>query len=169
MSPSESQSRSRLEWVISPPTWHHEIEPWFNAETVSGCLPDKAFKDELLHLWHFANACEGRRGKPRPVQGINDYNFAIRRRPADPDPCRVEITDASVAALGQIGRRIDDRCQLDLGQPARREKIACLYLRPRARCHDHLAVAHEGLGLLQYAWMTSPRAATVAIWSINGS
>ena len=85
---------SRLEMVhIAANLRHHEVEPWFNAETIGGPLPDQPFKDELLHLWHFANACEGRRGKPSAVQGVNDYNFAIHGDLADPDACTVEISE----------------------------------------------------------------------------
>ena len=84
---------SRVEMVhIAANLRHHEVEPWFNAETVGAPLPDEPFRDELLHLWHFANACEGRRGKPSATQGINDYNFAIVGDLADPDACTVEIT-----------------------------------------------------------------------------
>mgnify|MGYP006188880013 CR=1 FL=1 len=67
--------------------------PGHNAETIAGPLPDQPFRDELVHLWHFANACEGRRGKPSATQGINDYNFAIDGDLADPDACTVEISE----------------------------------------------------------------------------
>lgn len=151
---------SRLEMVhIAANLRHHEIEPWFNGETINGPLPDEPFKDELLHLWHFANACEGRRGKPSAMQGINDYNFAIVGDLADPDHCIVEITerkrgsplDKLVAELMIVANSI-------WGGLLAEKNIACLY---RAQTQGKVRMTtsplpHEGLGVPQYAWMTSP-------------
>ena len=138
---------------------HHEVEPWFNAETVSGPLPDKAFKDELLHLWHFANACEGRRGKPSAVQGINDYNFAIEGDLAHPDSCRVEITERKRGSpLDKLVAELMIVANSTWGGVLAERNVACLY---RAQTQGKVRMTtsplpHEGLGVAQYAWMTSP-------------
>jgi exoribonuclease-2 len=114
---------------------HHEIEPWFNAETIGGPLADHRFKDELLHLWHFANACEGRRGKPSAMQGNNDYNFSIEGDLADPDACTVEISerkrgsplDKLVAELMIVANSTGAACS------PKRTLPACTGRKPRAR------------------------------------
>jgi len=44
---------------------HHDIEPLFNEQTIADGLPEFPFHDQLLTLWHLANACEGRRERLR--------------------------------------------------------------------------------------------------------
>ncbi|TXG96410.1 MAG: RNB domain-containing ribonuclease, partial [Rhodocyclaceae bacterium] len=151
---------SRLEMVhIAANLRHHEIEPWFNAETINGPLPDQPFKDELVHLWHFANACEGRRGKPSAMQGINDYNFAIVGDLADPDHCIVEITERKRGSpLDKLVAELMIVANSTWGGLLAEKNIACLY---RAQTQGKVRMTtsplpHEGLGVPQYAWMTSP-------------
>ncbi|HLO64681.1 MAG TPA: RNB domain-containing ribonuclease [Azonexus sp.] len=151
---------SRLEMVhIAANLRHHEIEPWFNAETINGPLPDQPFKDELVHLWHFANACEGRRGKPSAVQGINDYNFAITGDLADPDACTVEISERKRGSpLDKLVAELMIVANSTWGGLLAEKNVACLY---RAQTQGKVRMTtsplpHEGLGVPQYAWMTSP-------------
>lgn len=151
---------SRLEMVhIAANLRHHEVEPWFNAETVNGPLPDQPFKDELLHLWHFANACEGRRGKPSAVQGINDYNFAIEGDLADPEACTVEISERKRGSpLDKLVAELMIVANSTWGGLLAEKNIACMY---RAQTQGKVRMTtsplpHEGLGVPQYAWMTSP-------------
>lgn len=151
---------SRLEMVhIAANLRHHEVEPWFNAETVGGPLPDEPFAAELLHLWHFANACEGRRGKPSAVQGVNDYNFAIVGDLADPDACTVEISERKRGSpLDKLVAELMIVANSTWGGLLAESNIACLY---RAQTQGKVRMTtsplpHEGLGVPQYAWMTSP-------------
>jgi len=138
---------------------HHDVEPWFNAETVGGALPDKPFARELLHLWHFANACEGRRGKPSATQGINDYNFAIVGDLADPESCSVEISERKRGSpLDKLVAELMIVANSTWGGLLAEKNIACLY---RAQTQGKVRMTtsplpHEGLGVPQYAWMTSP-------------
>jgi len=151
---------SRLEMVhIAANLRHHEVEPWFNAETVGGPLPAQPFRDELLHLWHFANACEGRRGKPSAVQGVNDYNFAIEGDLADPDACTVEISERKRGSpLDKLVAELMIVANSTWGGLLADRNVACLY---RAQTQGKVRMTtsplpHEGLGVPQYAWMTSP-------------
>ncbi len=138
---------------------HHEVEPWFNAETVGGPLPDEAFAKELLHLWHFANACEGRRGKPSATQGINDYNFEIVGDLADPEACTVKISERKRGSpLDKLVAELMIVANSTWGGLLAEKNIACLY---RAQTQGKVRMTtsplpHEGLGVPQYAWMTSP-------------
>ena len=151
---------SRLEKVhIAANLRHHEVEPWFNEQTVGGVLPDQPFARELLHLWHFANACEGRRGKPSAVQGVNDYNFAITGDLADPDACTVEISERKRGSpLDKLVAELMIVANSTWGGLLAEKSIACLY---RAQTQGKVRMTtsplpHEGLGVPQYAWMTSP-------------
>ena len=151
---------SRLERVhIAANLRHHEVEPWFNEQTVGGALPDQPFARELLHLWHFANACEGRRGKPSAVQGVNDYNFAIIGDLADPEACTVEISERKRGSpLDKLVAELMIVANSTWGGLLAEKNIACLY---RAQTQGKVRMTtsplpHEGLGVPQYAWMTSP-------------
>lgn len=151
---------SRLEMVhIAANLRHHEVEPWFNAETVGGPLPDRPFRDELVHLWHFANACEGRRGKPSAIQGINDYNFAIHGDIADPEACTVDISERKRGSpLDKLVAELMIVANSTWGGLLAERNVACLY---RAQTQGKVRMTtsplpHDGLGVPQYAWMTSP-------------
>lgn len=151
---------SRLERVhIAANLRHHEIEPWFNTETINDVLPDVPFKDELLHLWHFANACEGRRGKPSATQGINDYNFEIAGDLADPDACNVLVSERKRGSpLDKLVAELMIIANSSWGGLLAEKNVACLY---RAQTQGKVRMTtsplpHEGLGVPQYAWMTSP-------------
>lgn len=151
---------SRLELVhIAANLRHHEVEPLFNAETIAAGLGEFRFRDELLLLWQFANACEGRRGKPSATQGINDYNFAIDGDLNDPERCRVEITERKRGSpLDKLVAELMIVANATWGGLLAEKNIACLY---RAQTGGKVRMTtsplpHEGLGVPQYAWSTSP-------------
>ena len=138
---------------------HHDVEPLFNAQTLAGGLPEFPFRDELKTLWQLANACEGRRGKPSAMQGNNDYNFAIDGDLADAESCRVEIAerkrgsplDKLVAELMIVANSTWGGLLAEKGVPA-------IY---RAQTGGKVRMTtspqpHEGLGVAQYAWSSSP-------------
>ncbi|OQA35093.1 MAG: Exoribonuclease 2 [Betaproteobacteria bacterium ADurb.Bin341] len=151
---------SRLEIVhIAANLRHHDIEPLFNQQTIDAGLPPFRFRDELLHLWHFANACEGRRGKPSATQGIHDYNFAIDGDLSDPDQCCVHISERQRGSpLDKLVAELMIVANSTWGGLLAEQKIACLY---RAQTQGKVRMTtsplpHDGLGVPQYAWMTSP-------------
>ena len=138
---------------------HHDIEPLFNEVTIGAGLSDFPFCVQLKTLWQFANACEGRRGKPSAMQGNNDYNFAIDGNLADPDACRVSIAerkrgsplDKLVAELMIVANSTWGGLLAEKGVPA-------IY---RAQTGGKVRMTtspqpHEGLGVKQYAWSSSP-------------
>ena len=151
---------SRVELVpIAANLRHHDLEPLFNAETIATGLGEFPYRDELLTLWHLANACEGRRGKPSAMQGNFDYNFAIDGDLADPDNCRVEISerkrgsplDKLVAELMIVANSTWGGLLAEKGVPA-------IY---RAQTAGKVRMTtsplpHDGLGVPQYAWSSSP-------------
>ncbi|MCL2524376.1 MAG: RNB domain-containing ribonuclease [Betaproteobacteria bacterium] len=151
---------SRLEIVhIAANLRHHEVEPWFNENTVDGPLPDQPFRDELLYLWHFANACEARRGKPAAIQGVHDYTFAIAGDLADPEACTVDIAERQRGSpLDKLVAELMIVANTTWGGLLAEKNIACLY-RAQTQGKARMTTSplpHEGLGVPQYAWMTSP-------------
>ncbi len=155
-----SAHESRLEIVpIVANLRHHDIEPLFNEQTIAAGLSDFPFKDELKTLWHLANACEGRRGKPSAMQGNNDYNFSIDGDLADAERCRVDISerrrgsplDKLVAELMIVANSTWGGLLAEKGVPA-------IY---RAQTGGKVRMTtspqpHDGLGVAQYAWSSSP-------------
>jgi exoribonuclease-2 len=138
---------------------HHDIEPLFNEQTIASGLSEFVFRDELLTLWHLANACEGRRGKPSAMQGNNDYNFNIDGDPNAPENCRVDIAerkrgsplDKLVAELMIVANSTWGGLLAEKGVPA-------IY---RAQTAGKVRMTtsplpHDGLGVAQYAWSSSP-------------
>jgi exoribonuclease-2 len=138
---------------------HHDIEPLFNEQTIVGGLADFPFRDELKTLWHFANACEGRRGKPSAMQGNNDYNFNIVGERSDPDACRVEIDERKRGSpLDKLVAELMIVANSTWGGLLAEQGIPAIY---RAQTGGKVRMTtspqpHEGLGVKQYAWSSSP-------------
>lgn len=155
-----SAHESRLEIVpIVANLRHHDIEPLFNEQTIAAGLSDFPFNKELKTFWHLANACEGRRGKPSAMQGNNDYNFSIDGDLADAEHCRVDISerrrgsplDKLVAELMIVANSTWGGLLAEKGVPA-------IY---RAQTGGKVRMTtspqpHDGLGVAQYAWSSSP-------------
>ena len=151
---------SRIELVpIAANLRHHDIEPLFNAETVRTEVPDFPYRDQLLTLWQFACACEKRRGKPSAMQGIHDYNFDIEGDLADPESCRVAISERKRGSpLDKLVAELMIVANSTWGSLLAEKGIAAIY---RAQTAGKVRMTtsplpHEGLGVAQYAWSSSP-------------
>ncbi|WP_153109572.1 ribonuclease catalytic domain-containing protein [Propionivibrio limicola] len=151
---------SRVEIVpIAANLRHHDIEPVFNEQTLADVLPEFPFRDELKTLWQLANACEGRRGKPSAMQGVNDYNFAIDGDLADPEQCRVEISERKRGSpLDKLVSELMIVANSTWGGLLAEKGIPAVY---RAQVGGKVRMTtsplpHEGLGVAQYAWSSSP-------------
>ena len=138
---------------------HHEIEPLFNEETLAVGLADFAFRDELKTLWQLACACEQRRGKSSNSASFVDYNFSIEGDLEDAESCRVDISqrprgsplDKLVAELMIVANSV-------WGGLLAERRIPAIY---RAQSQGKVRMTtqpapHDGLGVPQYAWMSSP-------------
>jgi exoribonuclease-2 len=138
---------------------HHDIEPLFNEQTIVDGLPEFPFADELLTLWQLANACEGRRGKPSAMQGNHDYNFHIDGDLADADACRVEIAARRRGSpLDKLVAELMIVANSTWGGLLAGKGVAAIY---RVQTGGKVRMstspqAHEGLGVKQYAWSSSP-------------
>jgi exoribonuclease II len=155
-----SSHESRVELVsIAANLRHHDIEPLFNEQTIAAGLPEFAFRDELKTLWQFANACEGRRGKPSAMQGNNDYNFEIDGDRADPEACRVAISERKRGSpLDKLVAELMIVANSTWGGLLAEQGVPAIY---RAQTGGKVRMTtsplpHEGLGVKQYAWSSSP-------------
>jgi exoribonuclease-2 len=158
-----SVCESRVELVpIVANLRHHDVEPLFNEQTLAAGfagLAEFPFRDELRTLWNLANACEGRRGKPSAMQGINDYNFAITGDLADPETCRVEISERRRGSpLDKLVSELMIMANSTWGGVLAEKGIPAIY---RAQTAGKVRMTtsplpHDGLGVNQYAWSSSP-------------
>ncbi len=151
---------SRLEIVpVAANLRHHEIEPLFNDATLAAGLPEFEFRGELRLLWQLACACEGRRGKPSATQGVNDYNFAIEGDTATPEACRVRIEERRRGSpLDKLVAELMIVANSTWGGLLAEKGIAAIY---RAQTAGKVRMTtsplpHDGLGVAQYAWSSSP-------------
>ena len=155
-----SAHESRIELVpIVANLRHHDIEPLFNADTVVSGVPNFPYRDELLTLWQLACACEKRRGKPSAIQGIHDYNFDIDGDLADPERCRVSISERKRGSpLDKLVAELMIVANSTWGGLLAEKGITAIY---RAQTAGKVRMTtsplpHEGLGVAQYAWSSSP-------------
>jgi len=151
---------SRVEIVpIAANLRHHDIEPLFNEQTITSGLTDFPFATELKMLWQLANACEGRRGKPSAMQGNNDYNFTIDGDLSDPENCRVDISERKRGSpLDKLVAELMIVANSTWGGLLAEKGVAAIY---RAQTGGKVRMTtspqpHEGLGVAQYAWSSSP-------------
>ncbi len=151
---------SRLEIVqVAANLRHHDIEPLFNERTLAGGLAEFPFRDELLTLWQLANACEGRRGKPSATQDNKDFNFRIEGDLADAEGCRVEISARRRGSpLDKLVAELMIVANSTWGALLASRGVAAIY-RVQGGGKVRMSTvpqAHEGLGVKQYAWLSSP-------------
>jgi exoribonuclease-2 len=147
------QQHSRLERVqIAHNLRHDTLEPYFNENTLETDSGHPLWQP-LVFLFHFAESLEKARGKydptkPQPV----DYNFYVtdgivsivnRQRGSPMDKLVAELM---IAANSQWGLLLAEH-----GVPGiyRAQNGGKVYMTTKAE-------GHQGLGVAQYAWCTSP-------------
>jgi exoribonuclease-2 len=152
-------SRTRIEQVpVVANLRHHDIEPIFNETTLAEGGPDFDFKAELTLLWRLAEVLEAGRGKPSANQFQFDYNFYVDWNKAHDDG-RITISrrhrgsplDKLVAELMIVANSTWGKLLADAGHAA----IYRAQTAGKVRMTT-VATPHEGLGVDQYTWSSSP-------------
>ena len=145
---------SRVERVhIATNLRHDTLEPVFNEETLArGDGPDYPFKTELEMLWRFATRLEQLRGKVDSQNQFKDYNFEI-------DGEHVAITERKRGSpidkvVSELMIQVNSHWAGQLGQAG----VAAIY---RSQNNGKVRMSttpgpHQGLGVAQYAWSSSP-------------
>ena len=160
---------SRVERVhIAANLRHDTLEPLFNEETLAAGKLDYPFANELTLLWSLAQKLETARGKPadNSTQQM-DYNFHVESEellaghPNDPasEHCRVSITqrrrgspiDKVVSELmilvnSEWGRHLAEHGFVGIYRTQQSGKVKM----------STVAAPHQGLGVAQYMWSSSP-------------
>lgn len=145
---------SRIERVqIAANLRHDTLQPVFNEATLSQGGPDYPYKAELETLWQLSHRLEALRGKQDDGRSQPlDYNFllendriTITERPRG-SPIDKVVSELMIYVNSQWGKLLSDA------------NVPGLY-----RCQSNGKVRmsttpapHQGLGVAQYAWSSSP-------------
>jgi len=156
---------SRVERVhIAANLRHDTLEPLFNEETLAAGKLDYPYANELTLLWNLVQKLEAARGKPadNSTQQI-DYNFHIENDPAGEninfEHCKVSISlrrrgspiDKVVSELmilvnSEWGKHLAEHGFVGIYRTQQGGKVKM----------STIASPHQGLGVAQYMWSSSP-------------
>jgi exoribonuclease II len=131
---------------------HDSLEPYFNENTLTS-NPGHPYWEKLVFLFNLAESLEKKRGKYDPHRPVQiDYSFYVddgvvsivgRRRGSPMDKLVAELM---IEANRHWGAEIKDKQWPGL---YRAQNGGRVYMTTKAE-------AHQGLGVEQYAWSTSP-------------
>lgn len=131
---------------------HDDLEDRFTEETITaGCLEFR-FGSELALLWRLANHLEKARGKAEPIQNRRDYNFLIEDN-------RVRIVERKRGSpLDKLVSELMILVNTEWGRLLAQNQIPALYrVQGSGKVKmSTLPAAHQGLGVAQYIWASSP-------------
>jgi len=151
---------SRVERIhVSANLRHDTLEPLFNEETIAADKLDYPYANELALLWKLATKLEAARGKSadNSMQQM-DYNFHLTNSPEN-ENCRVSITprlrgspiDKVVSELmilvnSEWGKHLAEHGFVGIYRTQQGGKVKM----------STIAAPHQGLGVAQYMWSSSP-------------
>ncbi|HEY8888274.1 MAG TPA: RNB domain-containing ribonuclease [Gallionella sp.] len=151
---------SRVERIhISANLRHDTLEPLFNEETLAAGKLDYPYASELTLLWKLVQKLEAGRGKPsdNSTQQV-DYNFHIENGGVN-ENSRVSITqrrrgspiDKVVSELmilvnSEWGKHLAEHGFVGIYRTQQNGKVKM----------STVAAPHQGLGVAQYMWSSSP-------------
>ena len=149
-----TSSESRVERVhIAANLRHDTLEPLFNEETLAEGKLDYAYAPELKLLWDFAQKLEALRGKASDNSTSQvDYNFTIesdrvnittRRRGS---PIDKVVSELMILVNSTWGKQLDEHGFPGIYRTQSNGKVKM----------STVAAPHQGLGVAQYMWSSSP-------------
>jgi exoribonuclease II len=146
--------RTVLEQVrIAANLRHAALEAQFNEESLSAELPDFPFARELKLLWELATVLEAGRGRPELARTVfTDYNFYV-------DDERVRIVERKRGSpVDKLVSELMILVNSEWGRVLAEAGIAAIY---RVQSNGKVRMstvpaAHQGLGVAQYLWASSP-------------
>jgi exoribonuclease-2 len=162
-------SETRVERIRIDSNLRHDLldEQVADVHVAAGAL-DVAHGRELLFFWHFARSLlagrEQERGKAEPVGRI-DYTFVLegegedarvtirpRRRGA---PLDLIVAELMILANSHWGGWLAELRRAGIYRSQVMDRVGSRWLPGRVRMSTSPA-PHEGMGLAQYAWCSSP-------------
>lgn len=146
-------TETRLERVhIADNLRHHTLEPLFNEQTLRDSKLDYPYASELTLLWNLANKLEAGRGKAGEQQQQLDYNFHVENdRVTITNRLRGSPIDKVVAELMIFANSTWGKLLADSEVPGiyRTQNNGKVKM-------STVAAPHQGLGVAQYMWSSSP-------------
>jgi exoribonuclease-2 len=145
---------SRVERIhIAANLRHDTLEPLFNEETLAAGKLDYPYANELALLWNLVQKLEALRGKPsdNSTQQI-DYNFHIdndrvsithRRRGS---PIDKVVSELMILVNSEWGKHLAEHGFVGIYRTQQNGKVRM----------STVAAPHQGLGVAQYMWSSSP-------------
>ncbi|PZX29129.1 putative Exoribonuclease II [Cupriavidus phytorum] len=161
-------SETRAEMVpIAANLRHNLLDDVITEASLAQGTGDYAFREELTRLWHFAGYLYDERQRARLASGLRpethnraDFNFYLDDQADGSQRVRIEQRkrgsplDKIVAEMMILANSTWGKLLADHGVPGiyRTQKAWGMH---RTRMQTYPA-PHEGLGVAQYAWSTSP-------------
>jgi len=145
---------SRVERIhIAANLRHDTLEPLFNEETLAAGKLDYPYAGELTLLWSLVQKLEAGRGKPsdNSTQQM-DYNFNIennrvsitqRRRGS---PIDKVVSELMILVNSEWGKHLAEHGFVGIYRTQQNGKVKL----------STVAAPHQGLGVAQYMWSSSP-------------
>lgn len=147
------RSESRVERLhIAANLRHDTLEPLFNETSLAAGKTDYPYAPELKLLWEFANTLEALRGKAGENNTQIDYNFYVENdRVTITNRQRGSPIDKVVAELMILvnstwGKLLADHDIPGIYRTQNNGKVKM----------STVAAPHQGLGVAQYMWSSSP-------------
>jgi exoribonuclease-2 len=144
---------SRVERVhIAANLRHDTLEPLFNEETLAAGKLDYPYATELTLLWHLVQKMETGRGKSSDNMQQVDYNFHIendrisittRRRGS---PIDKVVSELMILVNCEWGKHLAEHGFPGIYRTQQNGKVRM----------STIAAPHQGLGVAQYMWSSSP-------------
>lgn len=132
---------------------HDSLEQLFNEETLRKKIIDYPFAKELGLLWNFAKKMEALRGKENDINNEKiDYSFLV-------DGEQVSIQERRRGSpIDKVVSELMIYINTEWGKQLAEEGIAAIYRNQNnGKVKMSLSPApHQGLGVSQYAWSSSP-------------
>ena len=132
---------------------HATLDAQFNEETLAAGSSTSRFAAELKLLWELAEVLEAGRGRPEPVRAVQmDYNFYV-------DDDRVRIVERKRGSpLDKLVAEMMILVNSEWGRLLAGAGVSAIY---RAQGNGKVRMstvpsAHQGLGVAQYIWASSP-------------
>ncbi len=147
-------SESHLERLhIAANLRHDTLEPLFNEATIATGKLDYAYANELTVLWNFANKLEALRGKSgdNSTQQI-DYNFYVENdhitisNRLRGSPIDKVVSELMILVNSSWGKLLADNDVAGIYRTQNNGKVKM----------STVAAPHQGLGVAQYMWSSSP-------------
>ena len=144
---------SRVERIrIAANLRHDTLEPLFNEETLAAGKLDYPYANELTLLWNLVQKLEAVRGKPSDNSTQMDYNFHIendhvsitqRRRGS---PIDKVVSELMILVNSEWGKHLAEHGFVGIYRTQSNGKVKM----------STVAAPHQGLGVAQYMWSSSP-------------